>query len=209
MKKWFGMLLGVLCLAGVAHADVQAPDALISTTVKDVVSILKKDKDIRAGNQKKILELVDAKVLPHFDFARMTQLAVGKSWRTATTEQKTVLVTEFRDLLVRTYAKALSEYRDQTIEMQPFKMDDGATEVTVKTMINQPGGQPIPVDYKMKKGTDGWKAFDIVINGVSMVLSYRGTFDAEIGQNGIDGLIKMLADRNANPGNVAMKEGKK
>lgn len=207
MKGLFvGMVAGLLCMVGVAQAETVAPDALIKTTVQDVLGIVKQDKDIQAGNQKKILELVDAKVLPHFDFTRMTQLAVGKHWRTATPEQKKALTTEFRNMLVRTYTKAFSEYRNQTVEVLPFKMAADATEATVKTTINKPGAQPIPVDYEMKKGADGWKAFDIVISGVSMVMSYRGTFDTEVQQNGIDGLVKMLSDKNVNAANVALRK---
>lgn len=211
MKGLFaGMVAGLLCAMGVAQAEVVAPDALIRATVDDVMAIVKQDKDIQAGNQKKILALVDAKVLPHFDFTRMTQLAVGKHWRTASAAQKEALTTEFRNMLVRTYTKAFAEYRNQTVDVLPFKMDDGATEVTVKTSINKPGAQSIPVDYEMKKKSDGWKAFDIVINGVSMVLSYRGTFDAEVRQNGIDGLIRMLSDKNISAANVSLRkaEGK-
>lgn len=210
MKGLFvGMVAGLLFAAGVARAEVEAPDALIRTTVQDVVSIVKQDKDIQAGNQKKILELVDAKVLPHFDFTRMTQLAVGKHWRAASAEQKKTLSTEFRNMLVRTYTKAFVEYRNQTVEVLPFKMAADATEATVKTVINKPGAQPIPVDYEMKKGANGWKAFDIVINGVSMVMSYRGTFDTEVQQNGIDGLIRMLSDKNINAANVALNKAEK
>ncbi len=210
MKGLLGILMGLLFVVGGARAEVVAPDALISAVVQDVLKIVKQDKDIQAGNQKKILELVDAKVLPHFDFSRMTQLAVGKHWRAATPEQKTVLVAQFRDLLVRTYAKALSEYRNQTIEVLPFKMAADATEAKVRTAINKPGGQSISVDYEMRKRDEGWKAFDIVIGGVSMVMSYRGTFDAEVGQNGIAGLIKVLSDKNASAANLALhKEGSK
>ncbi|MBI3221991.1 MAG: ABC transporter substrate-binding protein [Nitrosomonadales bacterium] len=200
------MIAGVLMLVGVAHADVVAPDVLINTTVQEVLAIVKQDKDIQAGNQKKILELVDAKVLPHFDFTRMTQLAVGKSWRTATPEQKQALVTQFRNMLVRTYTKAFTVYRDQTVEVKPFKMAADATEATVKTLINKPGAQPVPVDYEMKKSADGWKAFDVSIEGVSMVMSYRGTFDTQIQQNGIDGLIKMLSDNNTSAANVSLRK---
>jgi phospholipid transport system substrate-binding protein len=210
MKGLFvGMVAGLLFAAGVAQAEVVAPDVLIRATVQDVVAIVKQDKDIQAGNQKKILELVDAKVLPHFDFTRMTQLAVGKHWRTATAEQKKTLSTEFRNMLVRTYTKAFVEYRNQTVEVLPFKMAADADEATIKTMINKPGAQPIPVDYEMKKGANGWKAFDIVINGVSMVMSYRGTFDTEVQQNGIDGLIRMLSDKNINAANVALNKAEK
>ena len=185
------------CALGAAHAEVVAPDQLIRNTVDEVIGIVKQDKDIQAGDQKKINALVDAKVLPHFDFARMTQLAVGKYWRTATPEQKQALTTEFRNMLVHTYTKVFMVYRDQTVEVKPFRMAADDTEVTVKTTINKLGSQPIPVDYEMKIGADGWKVFDISIEGVSMVLSYRGTFASQIQETGIDGLIKMLSDKNS------------
>lgn len=204
MKGLLKVIAGLLCVLGVAQAEVLAPDELIKTTAQDVLTIVKQDKDIQAGNQKKILDLVDAKVLPHFDFTRMTQLAVGKSWRTATPEQRQALAKEFRNMLVRTYTKAFTVYRDQTVEVKPFKMAADATEVTVKTLINKPGAPPIPVDYEMKKTADGWKAYDVSIEGVSMVVSYRGTFASEIQEKGIDGLIKTLSDKNANAANVAL-----
>ena len=193
------LILGVSMwfLLGAAKAEVIAPDALIKNTVQEVIAIIKQDKDIQAGDQKKINALVDAKVLPHFDFTRMTQLAVGKYWRTATPGQKQALATEFRNMLVRTYTKVFTVYRDQTVEMKPFRMEAGDTEVTVKTVIIKPGSQPIPVDYEMKIAADGWKVFDISIEGVSMVMSYRGTFASEIQDGGIDGLIKTLSDKNA------------
>lgn len=206
MKWLWKIVAGFLCMAGIAQAEVVAPNELIKATAQDVLLIVKQDKDIQAGNQKKILDLVDAKVLPHFDFVRMTRLAVGKHWRAATPEQKQVLVTEFRNMLVRTYTKAFTVYRDQTVEVKPFKMAADATEATVKTTINKPGAPPVPVDYEMEKTADGWKAFDVAIEGVSMVTSYRGTFDTEIQQNGIDGLIKMLSDKNANAANVALQK---
>ena len=200
------VVVALLCIAGVAQAEMVAPDELIKTTAQDVLTIVKQDKDIQAGNQKKILALVDAKVLPHFDFVRMTQLAVGKYWRTATNEQKQALVTEFRNMLVRTYTKAFTVYRDQTIDVKPSRMAADATEVTVKTAINKPGAPPVPVDYEMKKTAGGWKAFDVTIEGVSMVTSYRGTFASEIQEKGIDGLIKTLSDKNTNATNVALRK---
>ena len=190
----FGVLMS--CAIGLTQAEVIAPDALIRSTVDDVVSVIKRDKDIQAGDQKKIIALVDAKVLPNFDFFRMTQLAVGKYWRTATPEQKQALVTEFRNMLVRTYTKVFTVYRDQVIEVQPSKMAADDTEVTVKTVISKSGSKGMPVDYEMKKAADGWKVFDITIEGVSMVMSYRGTFSSQIQESGIDGLIKTLSDRN-------------
>src|SRR4030067_2379124 len=160
------LVVSMCCVAVVGRAEIVAPDVLIRNTVQEVISVIKQDKDIQAGDQKKILALVDAKVLPHFDFARMTQLAVGKHWRTATNEQKQALVTEFRNMLVRTYTKVFTVYRDQTVEVQPFKLAvDDATEATVKTLIHKPGAQPIPGDYELKKAADGGKAFDISIEG--------------------------------------------
>lgn len=206
MNGLWKIVAGLLCMVGIAQAEVVAPDELIKATAQDVLEIVKQDKDIQAGNQKKILDLVDAKVLPHFDFVRMTRLAVGKHWRAASNEQKQALVTEFRNMLVRTYTKAFTVYRDQTVEVKPFKMAADATEATVKTTINKPGSPPVPVDYEMQKTADGWKAFDVAIEGVSMVSSYRGTFDTQIQQNGIDGLIKMLSDKNANAANVALNK---
>jgi phospholipid transport system substrate-binding protein len=198
MKKnialWLVAVLAMLSMQ--ARADVAEPDVLIKDTVRDVLSIVRQDKDIQAGNQKKILELVDAKVLPHFNFTRMTQLAVGKHWRSASPEQKQTLVAEFRNLLVRTYTKAFTVYRDQTVEVKPFKMAANATEVTVKTLILKPGEPDIPVNYDMEKTADGWKAFDLTIEGVSLVSNYRSTFSDQIQQSGIDGLIKTLLEKN-------------
>lgn len=192
-----GVVAGFLCLAGLAQAEMVAPDVLIRDTAQEVITIVKQDPDIKAGNQKKILAMVDAKVVPIFDFARMTQLSVGKSWRQATPEQKKALVTEFRNMLVRTYTKAFSLYRDQTIDVKPLKLAPGDVETTVKTRIMKSAGQPTLVDYQMKKGDDGWKVFDVAIEGVSMVTSYRGTFNTQIEQSGIDALIKTLSDMNA------------
>ncbi len=206
MKSLLKAVVVLLAMVGVAQAEVVAPDALIKTTVQEVIAVIKQDKDIQSGNQKKILELVDAKVLPHFNFARMTQLAVGKSWRTATPEQKQALVSEFRNLLVRTYTKAFTVYRDQTVDVKPFRMEADASDVTVKTAINKAGAQPVTVDYEMGKTADGWKVYDVSIEGVSMVTSYRGTFNSEIQEKGIDGLIKTLSDKNASSANLAMRK---
>ena len=203
------LAVSMYCAVGVAHAAVVAPDQLIRNTVDEVIGIIKQDKDIQAGDPKKINALVDAKVLPHFDFTRMTQLAVGKYWRTATPEQKQALASEFRNMLVRTYTKVFTVYRDQTVEVKPFRMAPDDTEVTVKTVIIKPGSQPIPVDYEMKIAADGWKVFDISIEGVSMVMSYRGTFASEIQESGIDGLIKTLSDKNTSSADMVKADAKK
>jgi phospholipid transport system substrate-binding protein len=199
MKTKFALVCGVLllCATAGARADLPDPDVLIKNTVREVLDIVRNDKDLRSGNQKKMLELVDAKVLPHFNFEHMTKLAVGKSWRTATTEQKQALMSEFRIMLVRTYTKAFTSYRDQTVEIKPLKLDLAMTEVTVKTAIVKPGSQqPILVDYDMERTPNGWKVYDLTVEGVSLVTSYRGTFADQIQQIGIDGLIKTLADKN-------------
>jgi phospholipid transport system substrate-binding protein len=200
MKNILLLLTGLMMsLSLAARADGPDPDVLIKDTVREVLDIVRADKDLRSGNQKKMLELVDAKVLPHFNFEHMTKLAVGKSWRIATPEQKQALMTEFRVMLVRTYTKAFTSYRDQVVEVKPFKLDAAATEVTVKTAIVKPGSQqPILVDYDMEKSPTGWRVYDLTVEGVSLVTSYRGTFADQIQQIGIDGLIKTLADKNKN-----------
>jgi phospholipid transport system substrate-binding protein len=200
MKKSFCHALvlatAFFCTTAVAVAAEMAPDALIKETSQDVLEIIKKDKDIQAGNKQKIYALVDAKVLPHFDFKRMTQLAVGKSWRQATSAQQDELVKEFRTLLVRTYSTSLSAYKKQTIDYKPLRMEPGDTDVTVRTVVNQPGGQPIPIDYGLLKTADGWKVYDVVVDNISLVTNYRGSFSSEIRKSGIDGLIRTLVEKN-------------
>jgi phospholipid transport system substrate-binding protein len=199
MKKMIVLCLGGLMMSAlsVARAEGLAPDVLIKNTAQEVLAIVKQDKEIQAGNKKKILDLVDAKVLPNFNFEHMTRLAVGKGWRTATPEQKKVLIAEFRNLLVRTYTNAFTRFRDQTIEVKPVKIPAGADEVTVKTLILKAGTQPDAVDYEMEKTADGWKVFDLSVDGASLVTTYRGTFSEQVQQSGIEGLIKMLLDKNA------------
>ena len=196
MKKIFQALLVLAAWlpALVAVSAELAPDELVRTTSREVIEILKTDKEARSG--KRLLDLVDAKVLPHFDFTRMTRLAVGKNWRNATPEQQQSLVREFRTLLVRTYSSALATYKDQVIDVRPVKLNAGDTEVTVRTQVQQSGGQPVQIDYAMEKKPDGWKVFDVTVAGVSLVTNYRSTFDRQIAEGGIDGLIKSLADKN-------------
>lgn len=198
--KWLVAGLVALSLLVAAHgqaaaADV-APDVLVKTTTQEVVAILKKDKDIQAGDTHKIYELVDAKILPNFDFNHMTMLAVGKYWSRATPAQRQSLIQEFRALLVRTYASSLTAFNNQAIEFKPFSMAPDATDVTVQTQVKQPGAQPIPIDYSMEKTPFGWKVYDVAIDGVSLVTNYRSSFSSEIRQSGIDGLIRTLASRN-------------
>jgi phospholipid transport system substrate-binding protein len=178
-------------------AAEEAPDELVRRNTQEVLAAIKADKELAAGNQKKIEKLAEEKILPYFNFTRMTQLAVGRSWREANDAQKKALTDEFRTLLVRTYSTSLSQFRNQTIDVKPLKLSAGDTEVVVKTQINQPGGQPIPIDYSMEKVGAAWKVTDVLIDGVSLVTNYRSSFNSEIQKSGIDGLVKSLAERNA------------
>ena len=175
----------------------EAPDAMVRKNTNEILAAIKADKDLAAGNQKKIEKLADEKVLPFFNFVRMTQLAVGRNWRDANDAQKKSLIDEFRTLLVRTYSTSLTQFRNQTIDVKPLKVAPTDTEIVVKTQVNQPGGQPIPIDYSMEKSGDSWKVYDVLIDGVSLVTNYRSSFNTEIQKSGIDGLIKSLSERNA------------
>ncbi len=197
MKSLLSVVLGFFVAVSVALANEEAPDALIHKVTDDVLTIVRQDKDIRNGNTKKAIELVEAKVLPHFNFQRMTALAMGRDWNKANPEQKKRLADEFKTLLVRTYSNALTGYKDQTIRYKPSKMQGGDTEVLVRTEIVQPGNKPIPLDYSLEKQADGWKVYDVVVAGVSLVTNYRDTFNQEVRANGVDGLIETLAKKNA------------
>lgn len=197
MLKKFALALFAVCLLAGAARSQEAPDDLVRRSTNEILAAIKADKDLQAGNQKKIDKLAEEKVLPYFNFSRMTQLAVGRNWRDASDAQKKSLTDEFRNLLVRTYSTSLSQYRNQTIDVKPLKIAAGETEVVVKTQVNQPGGQPIPIDYSMEKVGSSWKVFDVLIDGVSLVTNYRSSFNTEVQKTGIDGLIKSLAERNA------------
>jgi phospholipid transport system substrate-binding protein len=196
MRRFLALFLTALVPA--LAAAQEGPDALVKRVTDEVLAIIKADKEVQAGNPRKVVELAEAKVLPHFDFSRMTRLAVGRNWQQASEPQKQALVKEFRTLLVRTYSTSLTAYRNQTIEVKPTRLAAGDNEATVRTQVIQPGGPPIPIDYSMQKA-DGWKVYDVVIDGVSLVTTYRGTFGEQIQKGGIDALVKTLADRNRSP----------
>ena len=198
-------ILAATCLP-LAVAAQEAPDALVKRVTDEVLAIIKADKDLQSGNTRKVVELAEQKVLPHFDFARMTRLAVGRNWAQASDPQKEALVKEFRTLLVRTYSASLTAYRNQTIEVKPVKMGAQDKDVTVRTAVLQQGGPSIPIDYAMEKGDSGWKVYDVVIDGASLVTTYRGSFNDQIQKGGIDGLVKTLADRNRSPQPTAAKK---
>lgn len=196
----FRSLLALLALLVCAAAFAQeTPDALVKKTTDEVLAIIKSDKDVQNGNSAKVVQLAEAKVLPHFDFMRMTRLAVGRNWSKASEPQKEALVKEFRTMLVRTYSTSLSTYRNQTIEVKPLKSAPQDTDVTVRTAVIQQGGPPIPIDYAMEKTDSGWKVYDVVIDGASLVTTYRGSFNDEIQKSGVDGLVKTLEERNRSP----------
>lgn len=195
MKYLLGLIAGFWLVASAGANDI-APDLLVKNVTNEVLELVRKDRDIQAGNTKKTLDLVETKVLPHFNFQRMTQLALGREWRQVTPDQSKMLVDEFRNLLVRTYSKALTEFRDQEISFKPFKMTATDTDVKVRTEVRQTGGKPIQLDYYLEKASSGWKVYDLEVGGVSLVTNYRSSFAQEIRASGIDGLIRTLLAKN-------------
>lgn len=176
--------------------NIVAPDVLAKGVTDEVIAILRADRDAYSGNPAKVIELVENKVLPHFNFLRMTQLAVGKNWRQASAQQRDALTGQFRTLLVRTYATAFTAYRDQTISYRPLRMQAEDVDVVVRSQIIQQSGPPVGVDYSMEKTASGWKVYDVAIEGVSLVQNYRSTFNGEVQRGGIDGLIGALEAKN-------------
>lgn len=197
MKSLYSLFVGVLVASSLAFAQEDLPDAMVKKVTEDVLTVVRQDKDIQNGNTKKAIALVEVKVLPYFNFQRMTALAMGRDWNKANPEQKKRLAEEFKTLLVRTYSNALTGYRDQTVRYKPLKMQQGDDEVVVRTEIVQPGSKPIQLDYSVEKQEgNGWKVFDVVVAGVSLVSNYRDTFNQEVRASGVDGLIQMLANKN-------------
>ena len=190
------LFMGLLCaalIAGTAAAAEATPDALVKTTVADVLQIIKQNRDRRT-----LVDVAEKKVLPHFDFETMTRLAVGKSWRQATPEQRKALQDSFRALLVNTYTTALTaqETVDPTFEVKPVQLQSGQKDVVVHSVVSQPGKQPVAVDYRMERKDDGWKVYDVIVENLSLVTNYRSSFASEISKGGIDGLIKTLQTKN-------------
>jgi phospholipid transport system substrate-binding protein len=195
--KFLFALFGGLLVAATAMAQDVGPDVLVKTVTNEVLEIVRKDKDIQSGNTKKAIDLVEIKVLPHFNFTRMTQLAVARDWRQASAAQQKVLTDEFHVLLVRTYAKALTEYKNQTVVFKPFVLKAGETDVRVRTEIKQAGaGKNVELDYWLEKSPSGWKVYDIEVGGISLITNYRESFASEVRNSGIDGLIKSLQAKN-------------
>jgi phospholipid transport system substrate-binding protein len=190
-----GLALGGIGTA--ARADDQAPDALVKSISNQVLDTIRGDKSLQTGDPNKLESLIDSKVMPYVDFEKMTQLAVGRGWRSATPEQKQQLQQQFRTLLVRTYAGAMAQVRDHRVEMKPLRAAPTDTDLVVHSQIVSNNTDPIQLDYHMEKTPDGWKIYDVNVLGVWLVETYRTQFRSQIDQSGVDGLIKSLQDRNA------------
>lgn len=197
MKNVSILFLGLMMFACSALAQATVPaDVFVKSVADDVLAIVKKDKAIQSGDQEKIFALAEEKIVPNFNFDHVCKLVLGKNFSKATKDQQDGFEREFRSLLIRTYASALSKYRNQTIEYKPLRDSADDKDVVVKTQILQPGGQPLAVDYSLEQVGDVWKVYDITIEGVSLVTNYRGQFSNEVRQGGMDGLIQKLADKN-------------
>jgi phospholipid transport system substrate-binding protein len=198
-----GQLIGLLLLAASVtacevRAEGPAPDVLVRNTTEEVLTIVRNDKDIKAGKVDRIVDLIEEKVAPHFDFPRMTRLAVGRAWRDATPAQRDALIKEFRTLLVRSYSAAFTAYTGVTVEYRPFRFNPGDTEASVQTLIKLPDGkESIAVDYDMALTPNSWKVYDVRVAGASLIINYRNLFALDIDRGGIDGLIKSLVNKNS------------
>jgi len=207
MKKIIALIFATL-VAVTAQAQ-ETPDVLIKQVTEDVLEIVRNDKDIQSGNTQKAIDLVDKKVLPHFDFLHMTALALGKDWRKATPQQQQQLTIEFKTLLVRTYSNALTGYKNQKVVYKPFKMNTGETDVLVRTEVLQPGSKAVQLDYSLEKKESGWKVYDVTVAGISLVTNYRDQFAQEVRNGGVDGLIATVAAKNKSlESNLAKAEKK-
>ena len=189
--------LTLLALVALPAFAQEAPDALVKRVSQEALQIIKTDPKVQAGDQARIRDVIEAKLAPHFDMDRMTALAMGRSWRQATPEQKKRLADEFKSLLIRTYSNALNQYRDQTLQYEPLRAAPDAGDVTVRTTVVRPGQTPVEIDYSMERTPAGWKAYDVIVGGVSLVTNYRDEFTQQVQSGGIDGLIRALATKNS------------
>ncbi len=207
IKQLFSIVFATGMLAFASHAIAQeAPDALVKRISQEVLDIAKTDKEIQGGNQKRVLDLVETKILPYVDFQRMTALAAGRFWREATPEQQKQLTNEFRSLLVYTYSGAIAQVKDQRVDFKPVRMEPADTEVEVRSqVVSSRGGEPIQLNYRLEKLPTGWKIYDVNVLGAWLVETYKGNFAAEIGKNGFDGLIKTLVEKNKSLGERVVK----
>ncbi len=195
MKKFLLLILTLLMSMSIFAAE--APDLFVRKIADEVFEILKTDKDLKAGNKEKAYKITEEKILPYFDFDRISKLVLGKAWQAATKDEQEAFKKEFRTMLVKTYGSALLKFKDQTLNYKPTRFQPSDEEVLVKTEILKSGAPPLPIDYMLEKDGDSWKVFDIIIEGVSLVTNFRGQFGNEIKQNGIASLISKLAEKNA------------
>jgi phospholipid transport system substrate-binding protein len=202
MKRFFPLLIALLLPAGAALA-AEAPDALIQRLSTEMLERIKTDKDLQAGDFAKISNVVDTTIMPHVNFERMTALAVGRNWRSATPEQQKRLMTEFRVLLIRTYSGAVSGAKDRTVRMKPMRSSPDDTQVIVRSEVLQPRADPIQLDYRLEKSGDSWKIYDVNVLGVWLIETYRNQFAQEVSAGGIDGLIKSLSEKNQSFGSAS------
>ncbi|QID19507.1 ABC transporter substrate-binding protein [Nitrogeniibacter mangrovi] len=198
MIRPIAIFLQAVCLLLVPlHAGaVGSPDALVQNVTNDVLAVLREDRGLKTDGHRKAIRIIEQKIAPHFDFQRMTRLAVGRGWRDASPTQRKQLTQAFRTLLVRTYANALTRYRDQTVHFDPPAAPRQGDEVVVRSEIRQPGAQPIDLDYRLAENGGQWKVFDVSVAGVSLVTTYRSSFASELARGGTDGLIQALRKRN-------------
>ena len=199
MKKAIFLAAALLGIALPAPAQVLGPEELVRRVTQEVLDAIKSDAQLAAGDRQKMLKLAEDKVLPHIDFGEAARLALGRSWARATPEQRKQVVAEFLAMLVRTYASAIDAYRGQTLQVLPVRMKPADTDVTVRNRYLRPGATPVAIEYQMHKTAQGWKIYDIVVEGVSLVITYRSEFDAVVKQDGIEGLIRRLAEKNTPP----------
>ena len=196
MKKLLALLTFALLPAAAPAQTPVPPDALVKEVTLEVIDLISKDKEIKSGSRAKLISVIEEKVLPHFNFTAMTALAMGQNWGKATPEQKKQLTEAFKTLLVRTYASALAAYSTQKFDFRPLRAKSTDTDVTVNVRVLQPGGQPVTLDYSMEKTANGWKVYDVMVGGVSLVANYRTEFANNVRASGIDGLIKDLQAKN-------------
>ena len=199
MKKAIFLAAALLGIALPAPAQVLGPEELVRRVTQEVLDAIKSDAQLAAGDRQRMLKLAEDKVLPHIDFREAARLALGRSWARATPEQRKQVVAEFRAMLVRTYASAIDAYRGQTLQVLPVRMKPADTDVTVRNRYLRPGATAVMIEYQMRKTAQGWKIYDIVVEGVSLVITYRSEFDAVVKQDGIEGLIRRLAEKNTPP----------
>lgn len=195
LKPLLWLLPVLFLLPASGRAESAAPDELVKGVTEEVLTILRQDKGIQSGNTQRAMALIEKKVAPHFDFSRMTSLAVGRAWQQADAKQREALIGEFHTLLVRTYANSLTAYREQTVSFKPSRQA-GGDEVLVRSQINKPGAQPIPLDYSLARTSDGWKVFDVAVANISLVTNYRNSFASEVEKGGVAGLLKALQEKN-------------